>query len=137
MARKNIISAFLIVAVITLMVVLAFRVRVGATADSVAVLETKGMTCGVCSKKITGALGKVSGVATTEVDVDGGWVIVGYDKNAVRPDALVQKVAGAGFPSQLYAVMTPEQFRQITGRAVGKTGSASGCCGRAGCGGNS
>ncbi|UFS69811.1 heavy-metal-associated domain-containing protein [Geomonas sp. RF6] len=138
MKSKKLFSAVLIITVVVLLGVLASYVRVGATADSVAILETKGMTCGSCSKKISTALQKLKGVAVTEVDVEGGWVIVGYDKKALQPDALVQKVTGAGFKSNLYAVVTPEHFKQVTGREVGKSATAtSGCCGKGGCGGNS
>ncbi len=137
MRTKSIFTTLLVVAAVTLLVVLAFRVRVGATADSVAVLRTSGMTCGSCSAKITKALERVKGVAVTEVDVNNGWVVVGYDTKAVRPEALAEKVTAAGFGSSLYTVVTPEQFKQVTGRAIGQNvASASGCCGKGGCGGN-
>jgi copper chaperone CopZ len=115
-----------------MLAVLGFSVRIGATADSVAVLKTTGMTCGSCSSKITKALKSVKGVAATEVDVEGGWVVVGYDTKSVKPDALAEKVAGVGFASNVYRVVTPEQFKQITGRDIGKKASSSGGCG--GCG---
>ncbi|TWJ19097.1 heavy-metal-associated domain-containing protein [Geobacter argillaceus] len=139
MRVKNIITTLLLVAVVTLLTVLAFRVRVGATADSVAVLRTSGMTCGSCSTKISKALESLKGVAVTEVDVDGGWVIVGYDTKTVRPEALAEKVSTTGFGSNLYTVVTPEQFKQITGRDIGQNAIvSSGCCGKkgGGCGGN-
>ena len=137
MRAKKISTFLLIITVVTMLVVLAFQVRIGATADSVAVLRTTGMTCGSCSDKITKALQGQKGVAVTEVDVAGGWVIVGYDTKTVGPEKLAQKVGEAGFGSNVYAVLTPEQFRQVTGRAVGKNSSAAGCggCGtKGGCG---
>jgi copper chaperone CopZ len=76
----------------------------------------------------------LKGVAVTEVDVEGGWVVVGYDSNAVKPEVLVEKVNGAGFGSKVQNVLTPEQFKQITGRYIGMKTSASGGCG--GCGAN-
>lgn len=133
------ITGILVVTVVTLLVVLGFHVRAGATADSVAVLKTTGMTCSSCSSKITKALESQKGVAATEVDVDGGWVIVGYDTKSVKPEALAEKVKGTGFYSQVYAVMSPDQFKQVTGRAIGQNSSAAkGCCGGkgGGCGGN-
>ena len=126
-------------AVVTLLVVLAFRVRVGVSADSIAVLKTTGMTCGSCSDKITKALESMKGVAVTEVDIEGGWVIVGYDTKSVKPEALAEKVNGTGFGSNVHDVLTPEQFKQVTGRDIGKKASAgSGCCGGkgGGCGSN-
>jgi periplasmic mercuric ion binding protein len=132
---RRISTALLAIAALTVLVVLAFRVRVGATADAVAVLKTTGMTCGSCSSKISRALEALKGVANTEVDVAGGWVIVGYDSRNVQPQALSEKVKGAGFGCDVYQVMTPGQFRQITGRDIGAKGASNGgCCGKGGCG---
>ena len=129
----KVITTILVVTVLTILVLLAFRVRIGATADSVAVLKTTGMTCGSCSSRIMQALQSVQGVAATEVDVEGGWVIVGYDTKSVRPERLAEKVKGAGFGSDVHVLLTPEQFRQITGRAVGKNAAdPGGCCGAKG-----
>ncbi|MFZ3208188.1 MAG: heavy-metal-associated domain-containing protein [Geobacteraceae bacterium] len=139
MNAKRITTSLLVIAAVTVLVVLAFRVRIGATADSVAVLRTTGMTCGSCSSKITKALESLKGVAVTEVDVNGGWVIVGYDTKTVKPESLAQKVSETGFGSNVYAVLTPQEFSQITGRNVGQNAAPSkGCCGgkRGGCGGN-
>ncbi|HBA72024.1 MAG: heavy metal transporter [Geobacteraceae bacterium GWC2_55_20] len=125
-------TSLLVVITITVLAVLALRVRIGATADSVTVLRTSGMTCGSCSSKITKALESLKGVAVTEVDVEGGWVVVGYDTKTVKPEALAEKVNAAGFGSRVHRVLTPEQFKQITGRDIGKQASPSGGCG--GCG---
>jgi periplasmic mercuric ion binding protein len=130
--KNRTINVMLLVAVVTLLSVLAFYVRIGATADAVAVLKTTGMTCGSCSSKITRVLDALKGVAVTEVDVEGGWVVVGYDTKAVRPEVLAEKVSGAGFGSNVHVVLTPEQFKQITGKDIGKNASPSGGCG--GCG---
>jgi mercuric ion binding protein len=132
MKAKKITTSLLVISVITVLAVLGFRVRIGATADSVAVLKTTGMTCGSCSSKITKALESLKGVASTEVDVEGGWVVIGYDTKSVKPDALAEKVVGAGFGSTVQRVLTPEEFKQITGRDIGKKASSSGGCG--GCG---
>jgi mercuric ion binding protein len=120
----------IIAAAVILLTVLALRVRTGAGADSIAVLKTSGMTCGSCSKLISSGLETVKGVAVTEVDVEGGWVIVGYNTKTVNPEILAEKVRKSGFSSAVYAVLTPEQFRQTTGREIGKAAvSGSGCCG--------
>lgn len=132
--RNKIFNSAIIMAVVTLLSVLAFYVKDGATADSVAVLRTIGMTCGSCSSKITEALGSLKGVAATEVDVSGGWVIVGYDTSTLKPETLAEKVKGAGFESNVHQVLTPEQFRQIAGRNIGQKNSTGGCCGSGGCG---
>lgn len=133
---KKITTSLLVLAAVSVLVFFAFRVRVGATADSVAVLKTTGMTCGSCSSRITKKLESVKGVAVIEVDVNGGWVIVGYDTKVVKPETLAERVTGTGFNSRLSEVLTPEQFRQITGRNVGQHAApSSGGCG-GGCGAN-
>jgi copper chaperone CopZ len=133
--NNRIVNVMIIVAAVTLLSVLAFYVRIGATADSVAILKTVGMTCGSCSSKITDALQGVQGVAVTEIDFEGGWVIVGYDTKTVKPETLVEKVNGTGFVSKVNQILTPEQFKQITGRDIGgKMVPTSGCCGKGGCG---
>lgn len=132
MNTKIITTLLLVMAVVSLLVILAFSVRIGATADSIAVLRTDGMTCSSCSSKISTALEALKGVAVTEVDVDGGWVVVGYDTKAVKPEALAEKVKSAGFGSNVHLVLTPEQFKGLTGRDIGKKAPSSGGCG--GCG---
>ena len=139
MSMKKISTLLLVTAVVSLLAVLAFHVKVGATADSIAVLKTTGMTCGSCSSRITKALESIKGVSVTEVDVEGGWVIVGYDTKVVKPSALAEKVSGTGFGSNIHVVLTPEQFKQITGRSIGQSSNpAKGCGGSkgGGCGGN-
>ncbi|TSK07820.1 MAG: heavy-metal-associated domain-containing protein [Geobacter sp.] len=128
-------TSFLVITALILLVVLAFHVRVGVTADSVAVLKTNGMTCGSCSSKISKALESVDGVAVTEVDIAGGWVIVGYDTRTVKPESLAEKVKRTGFDSNVHVVLTPEQFKQITGRVIGQNSAASKGCG-GGCAGS-
>lgn len=130
--KKKVVNGLFIISVITILSVLAVFVRIGATADSIAVLKTTGMTCGSCSSKVAKALESLKGVAVTEVDVAGGWVVVGYDTKAVKPELLAEKVNAVGFGSIVHQVLTPEQFKQLTGRDIGNKASASGGCG--GCG---
>jgi copper chaperone CopZ len=135
-SRFKIANCILVVTVAVVLVVLAFRVKTVASADSVTVLKTSGMTCGSCSKLIRTGLESVKGVAVTEVDVEGGWVVVGYSTQNVTPEALADKVRESGFGSTVYAVLTPEQFKKTTGRDLGMAvGPGSGCCGgKGGCG---
>ena len=134
--KNKILNSTIILVAVTLLTVLAFYVKDGVTADSVAVLRTMGMTCGSCSNKITAALGSLKGISATEVDVNGGWVIVGYDTSALKPETLAEKVKGAGFESNVHQVLTPDQFRQIAGRSIGeKPRAGSGGCGGGGGGG--
>lgn len=128
--KNKMVNLTLVVFVLIVLGMLAFHVRVGSSADSVAVLKTTGMTCGSCSTTITKSLEKLKGVTVTEVDVEGGWVIVGYDTKNVKPESLAENVVKSGFGSTVHVVLTPEQFRQVTGREIGKQAAMqSGCCG--------
>jgi len=126
---KRISTSLLVIITITVLAILALRIRIGATADSVTVLRTTGMTCGSCSSKITKALESLKGVAVSEVDVEGGWVVVGYDTKTVKPEDLAAKVSSTGFGSNVHLVLTPAQFKQIAGRDIGKQALPSGGCG--------
>jgi len=134
--RNRALNTGLVLAVVAVLAVFAFYVRVGATADAVVVLKTSGMTCGSCITKVTKALQSERGVAATEVDLEGGFVVAGYDSKQVAPERLAQMVAATGFESKVQAVLTPEQFRVVLGRDIGAKTVAGGCCGAKGCGGN-
>lgn len=138
MNSKIISTSLLVIVTVTVLAFFAFYVRVGATADSVAVLKTSGMTCGSCSNKITTALESLKGIAVTEVDVEGGWVVVGYDTKIVTPDILAAQINSIGYASNVHLLLTPEQYKQLTGREIGIKATAGGCCGGKGrgCGSN-
>lgn len=139
MKGSKIFTIALIVAVATLLVVLAFKVNIGATTDSIVILQTTGMTCGSCSSTITTALGATKGVAVTEVDVNGGWVIVGYETKTIKPEAIAEKITKTGFGSTVYRVLSPEIFKELTGRSIGQNQAGKcGSCSKngSGCGGN-
>lgn len=127
--KSNIFNACLILSVVVILAVFAFYVRVGATADKIVVLRTSGMTCGSCISKVTKALQSQKGVASTEVDLAGGWVIAGYDSKLVAPEKLAKAVGESGFDSAVQTVMTPQQFKEIAGRDVGQQQGASSGCG--------
>lgn len=130
MTFNKIVNSIIIAVAAVFLVTLAFFVNVKGEVDSIAVLKTTGMTCGSCSSKITKALEALKGVAVTEVDVAGGWVLVGYDTKNIKPETLAEKVSSNGFGSNVYQVLTPGQFKQITGREIGtKAGQNPGCCG--------
>lgn len=133
--KNKILNSALVLVVVTVLAVFAFYVRVGATADRVVVLRTSGMTCGSCVQKITQALQSQRGVAATEVDLDNGLVLAGYDSKQTEPENLAQAVRKSGFASQVAQVITPQQFRSVVGRDLGGKPAAGGCCGSRGCGG--
>lgn len=139
--KSRVLNGAIVVAVISFLSILAFYVRIGDTADSVVVLRAAGMTCGSCSEKIGAALKREKGVAVTEVDVNNGLVIVGYDTKKTRPETIAARVSRTGYESSLYAVLTPDEFKKAAGREIGKNASSSGGCGGCasgggGCGGN-
>jgi mercuric ion binding protein len=57
-------------------------------------------------------------------------VVVGYDTKTVKPSVLAERVTGSGFSSNVHMILTPEQYKQATGRSPGKKAEpGSGCCG--------
>lgn len=127
--KNTILNACFILAVVVILAVFAVYVRVGATADKIVVLRTSGMTCGSCISKVTKALQSERGVAATEVDIAGGWVIAGYDSKLAAPEQLAKAVTESGFASSVQSVLTPEEFKEIAGREVGQQQSGSSGCG--------
>jgi copper chaperone CopZ len=131
--RTRIWNACLIITVIAILGVFAVYVRVGATADAVVVLDTSGMTCGACADKVAKALQCQKGVASTEVDLDSGRVMAGFDSKQVAPAALAQKVTETGFKCKVDAVLTPAEYKAAAGHNIGDKGTVSSCCGAKGC----
>jgi copper chaperone CopZ len=131
MKKGKIINVVLVTASVALLVVFAFFVRLRPTADYVAELRTTGMTCGGCSATVEKALHGKSGVASVEVDVAGGWVVIGYDSKKIRPEELAATVIRQGYASRIERLSTVEQFRSMTGRFPGEgTAKKIGCiCG--------
>jgi len=132
--KRRVLNGCLILSGIVLLAILASFVRVGATADTVVVLRTAGMTCGSCAEQVTRALQSERGVASTEVDLAGGRVMAGFDAKQTGPGKLAAKVAAAGYASQVQSVLTPEQFKSLSGHQVGSLQAQAGCCGKVGCG---
>jgi copper chaperone CopZ len=130
MKFKTIINSTIVTVTVVFLTALAFHINARAAADSVAVIKATGMTCGSCASRITGVLEALKGVATTEVDTAGGWVTVGYDTKSVTAEKLAAKIRNAGFSCTVDQITTPEEFKQLTGRELGrKSGGCSGCCG--------
>ena len=131
--ENKVLNACLLLAVLVILGVSAFFVRAAATADSVVLLKTSGMTCAGCSDQVTKALQNERGVAATEVDLERGLVIAGYDSKQVVPEQLARRVVATGFDCSVRAVLTPEQFKKIAGRDMGRPPHGSGYCGSKDC----
>lgn len=101
----------------------------GAEADSVVVLKSQGVTCGSCAGKIEKALKEKAGVASVEVDVDNGRVIVAYDAKVAKSETLAETVTSLGYGSSILQNFSAEQYRAMTGRNVASLAPAkSGGC---------
>ncbi len=120
----------LLVIVIAMLTALAFFVKVTATADTVAVISTGGMTCSSCADDIAKALQAKTGVASVEVDVNGGLVVVGYDSKMIKPEVIAYTVAGMGYVNRIAELLSVERFRALTGRDPGAAAKTTGCGGR-------
>jgi copper chaperone CopZ len=130
--KNKTINTILIIFVSAMLATLAFFVRLGATADKVAVLQTEGMMCGGCVADIEKALQAKEGIAAMEVDVPGGRVIVGFDSKKIRLDEIVATIAGLGYRNKVSEVLSKEEFRAKTGEEPGSKIRTIGCAG--GCG---
>lgn len=128
MERKKLANILLVVIALAVVAVFAFSVRLEAAADAVVVLKTNGMTCGSCAGLIEKALKASTGVASVEVDLDAGQVVVGYDSKLAEPGKLAAGVTGIGYGSSILQTMTAEEYRAVTGRDV-KARAAKGGCG--------
>jgi periplasmic mercuric ion binding protein len=105
----------------------------GVKADSVAVLKSQGISCGSCAGRIEKSLKEKPGVASVEVNVDSGRVMVAYDSKVAKPETLAETVTSVGYGSSILQVLTTEQYRVMTGKSApvqtAKTGGCgSGCC---------
>ncbi|WP_306535306.1 heavy-metal-associated domain-containing protein [Geobacter sp.] len=131
--KRNVINTLLILSAIVVVGVFAFSVRLEASANSVAILRAHGMTCGSCAAKIEQSLNGAKGVASVQVNVSGGEVVVGYDSNLVRPEAIAERITGSGYGSSITQVLTPDQYATMTGKSLAAArqggGCGGGCCG--------
>ena len=134
MRKRTIGTGILVACVLGLLVYLAFHVRLAPVPNAVAALKTFGMTCGSCAGKIEKALRPMNGVAGVEVDVNGGWVLVGYDSQTANPETFAGAVSKAGFQSWLMERMSLADFRRVAGRDFGAKAVRSGGSGSGGCG---
>lgn len=127
MERKKLANVLLVVVALVVVAVFAFSVRLEAAADAVVVLKTSGMTCGSCAGRIEKALKARPGVASVEVDLDAGQVMVGYDSKLAEPGKLAAGVTEIGYGSSILQTMTAEEYRTMTGRDMRVRAAKGGC----------
>lgn len=131
--RGNILAA---VAVAVVLVLSGLFVRFDAAANTYAVLQASGMTCGSCSGKVEKALRGKTGVASVKVDVSRGLVLVGYDGRVQEARMLAEEVSRAGFRATVQRVLDAKQYAALMagssgGGGCGNCGSSGGCSGNA------
>jgi len=64
-------------------------------------LSVPDMNCAACPITVKKALGKVAGVARTDVNLDKREATVTFDDSRTTPDALTRATRDAGFPSTI------------------------------------
>jgi mercuric ion binding protein len=72
-----------------------------AAAMKTVTLSVPGMNCASCPITIRKALGKVDGVARTEVSLEKRAAIVTFDDTRTNLEALTRATGNAGYPSTL------------------------------------
>jgi copper chaperone CopZ len=132
--KSKVINTLLIFLAGALLATLALFVRFGASADTVAILKSSGITCASCAGRIEKGLSGKAGVASVAVDVTTGIVTVAYDSKLAKPEALARTITSLGYGSSIAQVLSPEQYREKTGKAVAVLAPAKtdgcGCCNR-------
>ena len=118
----------LVIVALAMLTVFALSVRLHAAADSVALLQTRGMTCGSCATAITRLLEKEKGVDGVTVDLGQGVVAVGYEAKKVQPERLARCVVDAGYGCSVARVVTVEEYRRVVGAVPAGQGRSCGCC---------
>jgi len=64
-------------------------------------LSVPGMNCATCPITVKKALGKVDGVARTEVSLERRSAVVTFDDTRTTLDALTRATGDAGYPSKI------------------------------------
>lgn len=64
-------------------------------------IAVDGMTCESCVQAITHELGRLEGVKSVEVDLDGGKAVVVYTEGAVEPASFEQTLEEIGYEAEL------------------------------------
>jgi periplasmic mercuric ion binding protein len=125
-------NLILLILTITVLATAASFVKIRATADTVAILQANGITCGSCASAIEKALQKNKGVASVKVDVNGGRVAVGYDSGSIGAELIASTVAELGYSNKIEMLMSVEQYQRLAGKASGmavrRSGCGGGCC---------
>ena|SRR6266540_6775945 len=127
MEKRKLVNVVVVITAVVLIAVLAFTVRFKVTADRIVVLSASGISCGSCAEKIVAALEQKKGVSSVYVDVAASHIIIGFDSNRTRPEVLAEAATAIGFGSSILQLMTPEEYKALTGRAMDMPAQKKGC----------
>jgi Cu+-exporting ATPase len=64
-------------------------------------IAVDGMTCDSCVQAITHELGRLEGVKSVDVDLEGGKAVVVYTEGAVEPASIEQAIEDIGYEAEL------------------------------------
>jgi len=73
-------------------------------ATHTAVVKIEGMTCASCSVTVRTAVQRLPGIASIEVDVEGGSATVTFDGARVSAEEIAAKITEAGYASTVEVV---------------------------------
>lgn len=60
-------------------------------------LNVQGMTCGHCKMSVEGALKKLEGVSSAEVNLDAGQVKVTFDESKINVNVMKEAIEEQGY----------------------------------------
>jgi len=60
-------------------------------------VNVEGMSCNHCKMTVEKELGKLTGVESVEVDLEGKKVVVTYDQKKVTEDKIKEAISNAGY----------------------------------------
>ena len=76
------------------------------------VYDISGMTCASCSSAVERVTRKLSGVASSEVNLATNKMTIEYDETAIGPEDIIKKVERAGFGAELAKEKLKEEMRK-------------------------
>lgn len=128
--HKNLINGILVGAVALVLVVFAGLVRVTARGDTVAVLQGTAPSLGASAARVIKALKGTRGVLLTETDPLRGRIFACYDATQATAQEIAAAAGAAGFIGTLQGVLSPGEFRALSGHDLKPRVT---CCGLSGC----
>jgi len=108
--KKRLLFVFIIIFAAVAVGVGAWTMK-GSPAYGLAEFSVANMTCGSCAGNIRKALAPIGGVGEVDVSVTAGRARVEYDPRKLRPEAIADKIAAAGYPARVGQVLSADEYR--------------------------